>query len=240
MRIGVPNRGRMYDVVYMLFANKLVLSESWNARKMIHKINEYDNQEDIEIVLVRSTDIPKLIEDNTIQMGITGNDYYLESWSNITEIVNLNLLCGNLCILTQKNSDLNTINDLFDKKRIVCYSQYSNLATLYLSKLINDFKCNKIDGAAETYLLLKKCDIIIDVVSSGQTYLANDLKVIHNIIPVSSHLYANNDFINDKFQVFKYCCENLFGYKVAKDFSKREDSRIKLNIDIQNLIGRSI
>ncbi|PAE18286.1 ATP phosphoribosyltransferase [Robertmurraya siralis] len=190
IRIGIPNRGRLFEL------SRKIISRSYGFNVTFTRNTVYKVRDDIEIVCLRSTDIPGLIEKNIIQFGITGNDYFIESEVDIVELSNLNLLNSSLCLLTRKDSIFHNTEELLCGKDIIIYSQYPNIAQDLFSAFSN-ITIEKIDGSAEAYLQLNICHAVLDIVSSGASYLDNDLKVIQTLLPVASHLYVNKNFVNE-------------------------------------------
>jgi len=218
IRIGIPNRGKLYNLAKKLVFNSFDIVEEHNNRKMIFdfEIEHNSVKYDFEIVCIRSTDIPYMLEKNIIQLGITGNDYFLESNANIIEVKNLNLLNGVLALIANKNSEITSLIDVVEMNDLICYSQYPNVSKTIFKKL-NNVKLQKIDGAAETYLKLGKCDFVIDIVSSGSSYIENDLKVVTDLLPVSSYLYTNEIFSNEYPEILKWLVYKITGVKYEED-----------------------
>lgn len=238
VRIGIPNRGRLAQLCQDIINNAFGITIESSTRQMVYS----DNNADIEIVLFRSTDIPHLVNENIIHVGITGNDYFVDSGLDILEVENLYLLNGLLCLIAKRESSYNTIYDVFSKENIVCYSQYKNLSKKFFEMINSNIICSGIDGAAESYLKLNICDLIIDVVTTGSTYIKNDLKVICPIMPVSSYLYTNKQFIRKNENIFKSIVGKLTGQKISPEKIDKSItySRFYSTInDINNFLGKS-
>ncbi len=206
IRIGIPNRGRISALCCELFNHNFNTSISIEERVMVYTIRDkYENE--IEIVLLRSTDIPKMLEEKNIDMGITGNDYFIESGANIIESNNLFMFNGMLCMLAKRHSGINSIYDFKRKEDIIFCSQYPNIGYELMRQLDSNFVLKKIDGAAESYLKLNLCEIVIDVVTSGSTFVKNDLKIISPIFPVSTHIYFSSEYVN---AYYDFCSEIVY------------------------------
>lgn len=201
IKIGIPNRGRLAEVCVQL------INMTWNTNLDLHerKMNYFIKKDNmhINVCLIRSTDIPKMLEIGEIDLGITGSDYYLEAESDVVESNNLFLLNGLLCVISSKNN----ANDISNFKS--CYSQYNAIANkFYESTTVN---VRAIDGAAETYLELNSCDCSIDIVTTGETAIMNKVKVDFVIMPISAHIYINNTFFENRNEICKTIVENLSG-----------------------------
>jgi ATP phosphoribosyltransferase len=231
IRIGIPNRGRLAQLCQDLINSSFNTAINISERKMLYKMGE----DDIEFVLFRSTDIPQLICDNIIQMGITGNDYFLESNTNIKEVHNLFMLNGVLCIISKKNSIIRNAKDLVISTNLKCCSQYKNIGKEFVSKTNLSTTFEGIDGAAESHLILENHDYAIDVVTSGSTFIANGLKVVYPIMPVSSYLYANHDFINNDKERFMSITNMITGVDFNNTSYCEDSTRVKFNSVINTI-----
>lgn len=201
IKIGIPNRGRLAEACVKLVNMTWDANIDLRTRKMNYHL-ETENLK-LNLCLMRSTDITKMIEKREIDIGITGSDYFLESEADIIESNNLFLLNGILCVISSKKN-------CGDKSKYKsCCSQYSVIADNFFRS--SDVEVKTIDGAAETYLQLNACDCAIDIVTTGETAVMNDVKVDFVIMPVSAHIYINNFFFEKNENICKTIVENLSG-----------------------------
>jgi len=207
-RIGIPNRGRLATMCCEIINIAFNVNIEISSRIMTY--STHDGTDDIDIFLLRSTDIPMLLHNGYLDIGITGNDYFLDSGANITEANNLFMFNGYLCLLTQKYGNIACFADMISAIDLFCFSQYKNISKNLMKILNPSIKVNEIDGAAESYFKLTKCDIIIDVVTSGSTFTLNGLKIISPIMPVSTHIYINNNYLSKSSDL----CEDLI-YRIC-------------------------
>lgn len=215
IKIGVPNRGRLADFCTEILNNTFNISLDVKLRTMEYQF-EY-NEHLIIIYYMRSTDIPYMLEKNVINIGITGNDYFLEAEVDILESNNLYLLNGLLCMISKKNG--------FCRDRLTCCSQYKKIAQRFF-ETYNDVEIQQIDGAAETYIRMGLSDCAIDIVTTGITALKNNIKVDYVIMPVAAHVYINSNFEEKNRSVCQWLVEKVSGKKYQT--KNREESETYL------------
>lgn len=211
-RIGLPNRGRLNELGKKVIFDAFGIDDSKIPnRKSVVQVNDL-----IELVFYRSTEIPKLLEEGKIHLGLTGNDYYIESNKSIVEIYDLHILNGALGIIANKNNKITSIEEMVNKENVLCLSQYPNMAT-DLFKDFTNVTVEKIDGSAESYLYLNECDIVVDIISSGSSYIENELKVLYSIMPTSGHLYTNKYIYENEFELLKNIAKQITGLELKTE-----------------------
>jgi len=209
-----------------LISHNLGVMIKADDRRMLIEFTDKENNE-FEIIMLRSTDIPTMIEEKNIDMGITGNDYFIESGRNIIESNDLFMFNGLLCVLAKKDSEINSLDDLKGNRKNVCCSQYPNLSLELLKRKKAEFADVKIiDGAAESYLKLGLCEIIVDIVTTGTTFIRNDLKIVDSIMPVSTHIYFNNEYMEKYKEFCNEICYKLSGRKMIS-YERNKSRSIK-------------
>lgn len=232
IRIAIPNRGRLYDLTKELIYQRYNMEiGSSKDRRSIININT-----NLEIVKMRSTDIPHFLFNNTIQLGITGNDYYIESGYKLVEIGDLHLLNGKLAVICRKDSEFSSLEEVLVSNKAVCYSQYPYLSSI-LFKNFPNINVKEIDGAAETLLNLGMCDIVVDIISSGRSYVVNNLKVLTSLFSTSAYLYSNKWFSNKHSILLNKLTRELTGTKFSGDINCTNTTFLNIVNSINNYIS---
>ena len=75
--------------------------------------------------------------------------------------------------------------------RISVASKYTKIATNFFNSKRVHVDMIKLYGSMELAPILKLSEIIVDLVSTGQTIKANNLKICENIMDISSFLISN-------------------------------------------------
>ena len=176
------SKGRIMDeALTLLKENKIECDASPNeSRKLIFKTN-YEN---LEIIIVRASDVPLYIESGKVDLGIVGKDTLLESnVDNYFFLKNLNIASCKLVVAGKQNKKL--VSNMKIATKFPSLTQ-----DFFLSKGI---PCSilKLYGSMELAAVLNLSDAIVDLVDTGRTLRENGLEEICLIENISSHLIVN-------------------------------------------------
>ena len=151
-----------------------------DSRKLVFKTN-YKN---LEIIIVRASDVPLYIESGKVDLGIVGKDTLLESdVDNYFYLKDLKIASCKLVVAGKQNKKL--------VSNMKIATKYPSLTQdFFLSKGI---PCSilKLYGSMELAAVLNLSDAIVDLVDTGKTLKENGLEEICLIENISSHLIVN-------------------------------------------------
>jgi ATP phosphoribosyltransferase len=153
------------------------------------KLRLETNYSPATVICVRSTDIPLLLADGTIHIGITGNDYVMESGVDVVDLVDLEFCAGSLCVLVDEADPAQSLQDL--PPDVVLATQYPMCTKRLIQPHFPRSVMRVIDGAAEVYPSLGLCRAIVDVVNTGNTANSNHLRVLASVLNTSGRLFAS-------------------------------------------------
>ena len=176
------SKGRiMEEALVLLKKNEIECNISPNdSRKLIFKTN-YEN---LQIIIVRASDVPLYIESGKVDLGIVGKDTLLESnVDNYFFLKDLKIASCKLVVAGKKDQKL--------ASNMKIATKYPSLTQdFFLSKGI---PCSvlKLYGSMELAAVLNLSDAIVDLVDTGKTLKENGLKEICLIDNISSHLIVN-------------------------------------------------
>ena len=176
------SKGRIMDEALMLLEKNQIecsISPS-DSRKLVFKTN-YEN---LEIIIVRASDVPVYIESGKVDLGIVGKDTLLESdVDNYFYLKDLKIASCKLVVAGKQNKKL--------VSNMKIATKYPSLTQdFFLSKGI---PCSilKLYGSMELAAVLNLSDAIVDLVDTGKTLKENGLEEICLIENISSHLIVN-------------------------------------------------
>ena len=176
------SKGRIMDEALMLLEKNQIecsISPS-DSRKLVFKTN-YEN---LEIIIVRASDVPLYIESGKVDLGIVGKDTLLESdVDNYFYLKDLKIASCKLVVAGKENKKL--------VSNMKIATKYPSLTQdFFLSKGI---PCSilKLYGSMELAAVLNLSDAIVDLVDTGKTLKENGLEEICLIENISSHLIVN-------------------------------------------------
>lgn len=141
----------------------------------------------LEILYVRDDDIADYVAAGTVDLGIIGQNMLNEERPKVKKLLNLRYDFCSLVVAVPKESEINDIKDLKNKK----------IATSYPQSTQKFFKGNgipveivNISGSVEIAPALGVSQAIADLTSTGSTLALNDLRVITKIYDSEAILIA--------------------------------------------------
>jgi len=139
------------------------------------------------VIFVRSQDVPTYVIQGGADAGITGRDVLAERGYDL--VVPADLPFG-YCRLSIACSE-SLVATLYQKKHLRIATKYPRLAADFFFKKGMSCEIIKLHGSIEIAPILNLSDCIVDLVSTGQTLLANGLKEIDVILESRAVLVTN-------------------------------------------------
>ena len=143
------------------------------------------NRSDVNLVVIRATDVPTFVEYGAADLGVAGKDVLLEAGSdNLYEPLDLNIARCRLMVAIPQDRPLPESG-----ARIA--TKYINLTRQYFAQKGQQVEVIKLYGSMELAPLAGLADGIVDLVDTGNTLKANGLVATEQIIDISSRLVVN-------------------------------------------------
>lgn len=156
-----------------------------NSRKLRFKTN----LPDWEMIRVRSFDVATFVAFGAASIGVCGKDVLMEYDSqDIYTPIDLNIGLCRLSVAIENDYD-DSKDTMLSHIRVA--TKYPTITRQHYEKKGIQAECVKLNGAMELAPSLGLCRHIVDLVSSGNTLKANNLKEVETITPISSYLVAN-------------------------------------------------
>lgn len=183
LRIALP-KGRMSEESLDFFHLKKISSfkEFPANRKLIFE----DHEKNIEFLLVRSKDVCTYVEQGTCDLGVVGYDLLAEK--NYDVFIPSSLPFGHcsLCVAFQKGNQA-----WQERKNIKVATKYPYLTSKYFFEHGFNVQIIELYGSIEIAPLTGLSDVIVDLVSTGQTLKENNLEKGPEILSSSARLILN-------------------------------------------------
>lgn len=212
LRIGLPSKGRLSDVAADLLT-QAGLKFRRQARGLFAKVSGLP----VDLVFLRTDDIPTLCGEGAIDMGITGSDLVAESAAEVETRMRLGLGRCRLAICIPDDADLHSASDL-DGKRVA--TSFPRLTQHYLGERAATAHLVSLSGSVEVMIQLGVADAIVDLVETGSTLAANRLKILDEIGAYETVL-IQNDRCRDPHTADRVV-RRLEGVVIARDYSLLE------------------
>ncbi len=182
------SKGRIFDETLPLLqaAGIEVLDDPEKTRKLILATN----QPDVQVVLVRATDVPTYVQYAGADLGITGLDTLIEHGNEgLYQPLDLRIAKCRVSVAVREG---------FDYAAAVRQGARLRVATKYVAIARDFFAAKgvhvdliKLYGSMELAPLTGLADAIVDLVSTGNTLKANQLVEVERIMDISSRLVVN-------------------------------------------------
>jgi len=189
------SKGRIYEDALPLLAEAgiMPIDDPKTCRKLILRTS----RDDVQLVIIRATDVPTFVEYGAADMGIAGKDILLEHGAeSLYEPLDLNIACCRL--MTAAHKDAPPIAG-----RVRVATKYVKITQRYFAGLGIQAEIIKLYGSMELAPLVGLSDCIVDLVDTGNTLKANDLEPRDLIMNISSRLVVNKAAMKMKHQAIQ-------------------------------------
>lgn len=158
--------------------------DPFTSRKLILA----SNQDDVEFVVIRATDVPTYVQFGAADLGVVGKDGLMEHGAEgLCELLDLQIAKCRLMTAVPKSA----VDSDGQKKHLRVATKYVNLAQQYYQSKGIQAELIKLYGAMELAPLVGLADEIVDLVETGNTLKANGLEAKELIANISCRLIAN-------------------------------------------------
>ncbi len=170
LRIAVQTKGRLHEESMDLLESvgiKLVNGK----RKLLAKAKNFP----CEVLFLRDDDIPEAVADGVADIGIVGENEFLEKQKNAQIEKRLGFSKCRLSLAIPKGENYQDIK-WFNGKKIA--TSYPVILEKYLTENSINAEIHEISGSVEIAPGIGLADGIFDIVSSGGTLVSNGLKEV--------------------------------------------------------------
>ncbi len=181
-------KGRILDETLPLFAAAGIVpaEDPETSRKLILATN----RPDVRFVVVRPTDVPTYVQYGAADAGIAGKDVLLEhGGEGLYQPLDLGIGRCRLVVATKRSYDWE--GTVQRGARIRVASKYVKTAREHFAAKGMHVDLIKLYGSMELAPLVGLADVIVDLVSTGNTLKANDLVAVEDIMPITSRLVVH-------------------------------------------------
>lgn len=180
------------------------VEDPFESRKLILATN----RKDIELVIIRATDVPTYVQLGAADLGVVGKDSLMEhGGEGLCELLDLNI--AKCRLMTAVLKDYKTPDGA--DKRLRVASKYVNIARQYYARKGLQAEIIKLYGSMELAPLVGLADEIVDMVETGGTLRANNLVEKDFIADISCRLIANAAAMKVKYRQLADVSEQLAG-----------------------------
>lgn len=183
LRIGVPSKGRLSEL-----AGELLHEAGINFRRQERTLFARVSGLPIDIIFLRTDDIPVLCAEGAIDLGITGSDLVSESQADIT--IRMHLGVGR-CRLSLCVPESSAIKDCSQLSGARVATSFPRVTETFLAQHNAKVHLVNLSGSVEIMIGLGVADAIVDLVETGSTLAANQLRILTDIGSYETVLIQN-------------------------------------------------
>ncbi|MEX1032363.1 MAG: ATP phosphoribosyltransferase [Cellvibrionaceae bacterium] len=188
-------KGRILEETLPILASAGVepVENIGKSRKLIFATNRAD----VQLLVLRGSDVSTYVEFGAADMGVAGKDMLLEHGGNgIYEPLDLGIARCRLMTAGLKGQPL-------PAGRIKVATKFVNIAKQYYASQGRQADIIKLYGAMELAPIMNLADEIVDIVDTGNTLKANGLEAREHIADISSRVIVNKASMKMKHDVIQ-------------------------------------
>jgi len=194
-------KGRILDEILPLLARADIkpTDDLFSSRKLVFSTND----ENINLVLIRSADVATYVQYGAADLGVAGKDVLLEhGGEGLYE--RLDLKIASCKLMTAGIAD-----KAIPKGRIKVATKYPEITRQFFLRQGRQVELIKLYGSMELAPIVGLADLIVDLVDSGNTLKANGLVPLDHIMDISSRLIVNRASLKMKNQAIKALVDKI-------------------------------
>jgi ATP phosphoribosyltransferase len=185
------SKGRIFEETMPLLAEAgiEVTEDPEKSRKLILPTSDPG----VRIIIVRASDVPTYVQYGAADLGVAGkdvlNEHTAQHVGGLYQPIDLRIGKCRLCVAVPNG---------FDYASAVKQGARLRVATKYVQAAREHFAAKgvhvdliKLYGSMELAPLIGLADVIVDLVSTGNTLRANNLVAVEDIMDISSRLVVN-------------------------------------------------
>jgi ATP phosphoribosyltransferase len=149
----------------------------------------------IDFLFLRDDDIPQYVEDGVSDLGIVGENVWLEKSKKVAVAKKLGFSKCRMCLAVPKATSYSGL-DFFNNKNIA--TSYPIILKKYLDENNINAAIHEISGSVEIAPNIGLAEGIFDIVSTGSTLMSNGLKEVETVLDSEAILITNQNLPSEK------------------------------------------
>ncbi|MBR6370258.1 MAG: ATP phosphoribosyltransferase [Bacteroidaceae bacterium] len=217
LRIAVQSKGRLYDET-MALLQESGISLGVSKRTLLVQAGNFP----VEVLFLRDDDIPQSVAGGVADVGIVGENEFVERQEKADVIKRLGFSRCRLSLAIPKAIDYKGF-EWFNGKKIA--TSYPGILKSFLKEKGIIAEAHVITGSVEIAPGIGLADAIFDIVSSGSTLVSNNLREVEVVMQSEALLIGNPNMDADKKAILE---ELLFRFDAVK--AARGKKYIMMNV----------
>lgn len=209
LRIAVQSKGRLFeDTMELLKETGIKVSSS--KRTLLVQASNFP----LEVLFLRDDDIPQTVADGVADVGIVGENEFVERNENADIVKRLGFSKCRISLAIPKAIDYPGV-EWFNGKKIA--TSYPVILKRFLEERGVKTDIHVIQGSVEIAPGIGLADGIFDIVSSGSTLVSNNLKEVEVVMQSEALLIGNKNLDEEKKSILNALLFRINSVLIAED-----------------------
>ena len=209
LRIAVQSKGRLFEDTMALLQEAGIKVGSSKRTLLVQSSNF-----PIEVLYLRDDDIPQTVASGVADIGIVGENEFVERNENADIVKRLGFSKCRLSLAIPKNVDYPGL-EWFNGKKIA--TSYPGILRRFMQEKGIDMDIHVIQGSVEIAPGICLADGIFDIVSSGSTLVSNNLREVEVVMKSEALLIGNKALDDEKKAILEELLFRIDAVKAAED-----------------------
>lgn len=209
LRIAVQSKGRLYEET-MALLQEADIKISSSKRILLVQSSNFP----IEVLFLRDDDIPQSVASGVADLGIVGENEYLERKEDAIIVKRLGFSKCRLSLAIPKDIQYPGLS-WFEGRKIA--TSYPNILADFMQQNGIKADIHVITGSVEIAPGISLADAIFDIVSSGSTLVSNSLKEVEVVMKSEALLIGNKNLSEEKKETLNELLFRIDAVKAAED-----------------------
>ncbi|WP_333820361.1 ATP phosphoribosyltransferase [Ohtaekwangia sp.] len=168
----------------------------------------------VEVLFLRDDDIPQYVEDRVADVGIVGENVFIEKQRKTELVKRLDFAKCRLSMAVPRSENYTGVQWLQGKN---IATSYPNIVKGFLKKNNIEAGIHEISGSVEIAPGIGLADAICDLVSTGSTLLSNGLKEVEVVLQSEAVIIANPQLDTEKQKILDKLLFRIEAVRKAKN-----------------------
>ena len=209
LRIAVQAKGRLFEET-MALLEESDIKLSTTKRTLLVQSSNFP----VEVLFLRDDDIPQSVATGVADLGIVGENEFVEKGEDAEVIKRLGFSKCRLSLAMPKDIDYPGV-EWFNGKKIA--TSYPMILENYMKTKGVNAEVHVITGSVEVAPGIGLADAIFDIVSSGSTLVSNRLKEVEVVMKSEALLIGNKNMCDEKKEILNELLFRMNAVKTAED-----------------------
>ena len=209
LRIAVQSKGRLYEETMALFEEADIKLSSIKRTLLVQSSNF-----PMEVLFLRDDDIPQSVASGVADLGIVGENEFMERKENVSVVKRLGFSKCRLSLAIPKAEKYEGLK-WFEGKKIA--TSYPGILKDFMDKNGIKTDIHVITGSVEIAPGIGLANAIFDIVSSGSTLISNNLKEVEVVMRSEALLIGNKEIDDEKQEILNELLFRIEAVKGAED-----------------------